>query len=97
MLSKLKYFEKFEGVDIGFHDNMEHPDFPNSKRGYSKNFTLETMISLAKDINANVILKAGKNAKWYLKKCNRNKINERIETQKWRDTSGVIMYVVDFE
>ena len=42
----------------------------------------------------NVIIKAGKNAKWYIKKIPPNEIDNAIEKQKWRDTSRCIMYII---
>ena len=38
------------------------------KRGIDKNFTLEKLIELAYEVDANIIIKSGPNAKWYLKK-----------------------------
>ena len=52
------------------------------------------MIKLAQDINANIIIKAGKNAKWYIKKCDYSNINNEIEKQRWRDTSRYTMYIL---
>ena len=54
------------------------------------------MLILAKELNANIIIKAGKNAKWYIKKCNKEFIKQEIEKQKWRDTSRYKMYIVEF-
>ena len=45
----------------------------------------------------NIIIKAGKNAKWYLKYFQKDKIEEEIEKQKWRDTIRYTMYVIDWE
>lgn len=96
MLSNLEYFEKRYGVDIGYNNsNLSHPNYVNNK-GYPKNLELEDVLKLAKDINGNIIIKAGKNAKWYIKYCDFENINEQIEKQRWRDTSRCIMYIVKF-
>jgi hypothetical protein len=49
------------------------------------------------DDKPNIIIKAGKNAKWYMKKCPVNKIDEAIEKQKWRDISRFTMYIIDWD
>ena len=97
MLDQLKYFEVKKGLDIGYHlSNISHPNHLNSDKGYNKHYNLEKMLKLAKELNANIIIKAGKNAKWYIKKCPREFINEEVEKQKWRDTSRYTMYIVEF-
>ena len=42
----------------------------------------------------NIIIKAGKNAKWYLKNCIPDKIDEKIEKNKYRDCSRFSMYII---
>ena len=42
----------------------------------------------------NILIKAGPNAKWYMKKVHPSKIDEAIEKQKWRDTSRYTMYII---
>ena len=45
----------------------------------------------------NIIIKAGKNAKWYLKYCIPDKIDEKIEKNrknKYRDCSRFSMYII---
>ena len=97
MLSELEYFEKRNGVDVGYNNsNLPHPNYPDSKKGYPKNLQLEEVIKLAKDINGNIVIKAGKNAKWYIKKINLENINKEIEKQNWRDTSRYSMYILKF-
>ena len=86
------------GVDVGYHSsNMVHHDYPESKKGYPKTKTLEEMLELAKDIDANIIIKAGKNAKWYLKHVPRHALDAEIKKQAWRDTHRATMYIVEFE
>lgn len=89
---KLKY--KLISVDEIIREIAKtHPDFPNSKKGYPKDLQLEDLIKIAKEINGNIIIKAGKNAKWYIKNCNIENINDEIKKQKWRDTSRCTMYI----
>ena len=86
------------GVDVGYHSsNMTHPEYPESKKGFPKDKTLEEMLVLAKDIEANIIIKAGKNAKWYLKYFPRHELDAEIEKQAWRHTYRATMYIVEFE
>ena len=98
MLSQLKYFEKRTGVDVGYHDNIQHPNYPNTSKtiGYPKELSLEVMLKLAKDVDANILIKAGKNAKWYIKRYPKEEINSRIQKQHtWRDTSRCTLYVFE--
>ena len=44
------------------------------------------------DQKPNVIIKAGKNAKWYLKYFQRDTIENEIQKQRWRDTSRCQVY-----
>jgi hypothetical protein len=47
------------------------------------------------DDKPNIIIKGGKNAKWYMKKVPLNKIDDAIEKQKWRDNiHRSTMYII---
>ena len=90
----MEYIKKLElqdGVDIGFHDEIH-------KHGHDKTISLEQIVKIAynMDEKPNIIIKAGKNAKWYLKKCPRDDITNKINKQKWRDTSRCTMYVIEW-
>ena len=97
-----KYFEIKEGCDVGFNDNIPHPDYPFTSKtvGYPKNLTLNKMLKLAKDVNANILIKAGKNAKWYIKRYAKEEITERIQKQNtWREgrVKRCTMYYFEWE
>ena len=62
--------------------------------GIDKTFTLDRVIELANEIKANIIVKGGPNAKWYIKRCNVEDIEEEIEKQSWRNTSRCIMWII---
>ena len=97
MLTQIKYFEMKQGVDIGYHiSNIPHPQHLNSYRGYNKHFKLDKIVRIAKDLKANIIIKTGKNDKWFIKKCPKEFIQNEIEKQKWRDTSDYTMYIIEF-
>ena len=70
--------------------------------GIDKTLSLEQVITLAHKTDdkygnkANIIIKAGKNAKWYIKYCDINRIEEAILSQQWRDTSRATMYIIDW-
>ena len=85
-----KTIEKREGCDVGWHGSNIQP------RGIDKSYTLDMVINLAykMDDKPNIIIKAGKNAKWYMKKVPLDKIDDAIEKQKWRDTSRSTMYII---
>ena len=95
-ISKL---EKTTGQDISFGGgNLEPLNGVGrvGKGGIDKSFTLAQMLTLAHEINANIIIKAGPNAKWYLKRCNVEELHTKTETQKWRDTSRCTMWIVEW-
>ena len=92
-------------VDVGFHESPIHPadgEGRVGKMGLDKTLDFEEILSLAhktfsKDGNrANIVVKAGKNAKWYLKYCPPGDIERSIGTQTWRDTSRATMWVVEW-
>lgn len=96
----IKKFEKIHGVDIGYNNSILRPLNDVGcigKNGIDKNYTLEQIIVLAYEIKANIIVKAGKNAKWYLKKCDRDIIDAEIQKQNWRDTSRATMWIIEWE
>jgi hypothetical protein len=94
-----KNIEKREGCDVGWHDSNINPidgEGCVGASGINKSYTLDMVMKLAHkmDDKPNIIIKAGKNAKWYMKKVPINKIDEAIEKQKWRDTSRCTMYII---
>jgi hypothetical protein len=98
-MDHFKNIEKREGCDVGYHgSNIEPADGEGrvGAGGIDKSYTLDMVINLAYKMpeKPNIIIKAGKNAKWYIKKCPVNKIDEAIESQKWRDTSRCTMYII---
>ena len=94
-----KSINKLKGCDVGYNDDLEPLGGVGrvGKSGIDKTFSLEQVSILAYEINANIIIKAGKNAKWYLKKYNPNNIEAAIEKQKWRDTSRVTMWIIEWD
>jgi len=45
----------------------------------------------------NIIVKGGPNAKWYLKYCDEDKIDEKIEKTKWlQQVKGCITYIIQW-
>ena len=89
--TRMEYFvriERRDGADIGYHhSNLDPLNRVGcvGKSGIDKNFTLEQVMLLAHEIGANIIVKAGKNAKWYLKRCNPSEIEASIQKQAWRN------------
>ena len=66
------------------------------KRGIDKNFTLEKLIELAYEVDANIIIKSGTNAKWYLKKFPVDEIENEISKQSWRDVTRTTMWIIEW-
>ncbi len=97
-------FEKRIGVDVYYGNEYNlHPANGEGRvgvNGIDKSFSLERVLTLAHDMpeKPNIIIKAGPNAKWYLKKCPPDEMNTEIERQKqWRDTSRCIMYIITWD
>ena len=87
-------------VDVGYHSSNILPINRQGcvgKAGIDKNYSFLQVVELARGCGANIIIKAGKNAKWYLKRCEKEKIQESIEKQAWRDTSRYHMYEIEWE
>jgi hypothetical protein len=111
-MEHIKSIERRTGVDVGYHSSNIHPidrdgcvgpiDYSEAfvgKYGINKTYTFEKVLELAykMDNKPNIIIKAGENAKWYLKHFQRDKIEDEIEKQKWRDTKRYTMYIIDWE
>ena len=100
-MEHVKNIEIRKGVDIGYGDDIEPIDREGcvGTSGIDKSFTLEMVLKLAYKINnkPNIIIKNGKNGKWYLKRFQKHVIDEEIEKQKWRDTSRKIMFIIDWD
>jgi len=101
-----KNIEKRNGCDIGWHDKNLHPENGKGrvgKSGLDKTLQLNEILEIAYGMNnprPNIIIKAGKNAKWYLKYCPIDKLDEEIKKANWngkRDNSRVTMYIITWE
>jgi hypothetical protein len=98
---KMEYIKEVRhGVDAGYgiHCSL-HPangEGRKGKHGLDQNLTLEEVIRIARSMEEkpNIIIKAGKNAKWYLKRYTMEELPAEIEKQQWRDTSKCTMYIL---
>jgi hypothetical protein len=98
-MEHFKRIEKREGCDVGWHgSNIDPIDKEGcvGAGGIDKSYTLDMVMSLAYKMEdkPNIIIKAGKNAKWYIKKVHPDQIEDAIESQKWRNTSRCTMYII---
>ena len=102
----MDHFTKIEkrlGCDIGRQNDLHPKDgkWRVGKSGFDKTLKLTDMIELAhtmKDPRPNIVIKAGKNAKWYLKYCEEDKIDEKIEKTKWiSQSSRCTTYIITWE
>lgn len=101
-MEHVKTFHKLIGVDVGYHESNLHPPDGEGcvgKSGINKNFTLVQLIELAYKMEEkpNIIIKAGPNAKWYLKKINPDHLMAAIDKQNWRDLSRSTMYIIEWD
>ena len=91
-----------EGVDVGYNgSNIQPIDREGcvGAGGIDKSYTLDMVMKLAykMDDKPNIIIKAGQNAKWYMKKIHVDEIDNEIEKQKWRNTSRCTMFIIDWD
>lgn len=98
---------KIEHADLKWGKNLHPADGEGrvGKQGIDANYTLDMLKAIAFRMpeKPNIIIKAGKNAKWYIKKCPKNEII--IEIEKMRNsvygentklaTTYVLLNVID--
>ena len=99
--------EKRIGVDVGYNESPIHPPDGSKdaekrvgKRGFMKTLTLDDMIGIASRMEErpNIIVKGGKNAKWYLKRFPKDIIEKEIENQQWRNNvKNCTMWVIEWQ
>ena len=101
-MEHVKNIEQRKGVDVGYNgSNIQPIDREGcvGASGIDKSYTLDMVMKLAYklDNKPNIIIKAGPNAKWYMKKVHVDVIDNEIEKQKWRDTSRCTMFIIDWD
>jgi hypothetical protein len=100
-MDHVKIIERRTGVDVGYHSSNMHPvdgEGCVGKRGIDKSLTFEKVLEIAYKMpnRPNVIVKAGPNAKWYLKYFEKELIEDEVNKQSWRDTSRCTMYIIEW-
>ena len=100
-MEHIKSIEMRNSVDIGYHNSNIDPIDKEGcigKSGIDKSFSFENVIEIAykMDNKPNIIIKAGKNAKWYLKYFSKDIIEDEINKQKWRNTTRYTMYIIEW-
>ena len=102
-MEHVKIIEKRKGVDVGYNSSNIYPidrEGCVGASGIDKSFTFEMVLNIAYKMEnkPNIIIKAGANAKWYLKHFQKDVIEDEINKQtKWRDTSRCTMYIIEWE
>ena len=102
-MEHVKIIEKRKGVDVGYNSSNISPidrEGCVGASGIDKAFTFEMVLELAYKMEnkPNIIIKAGPNAKWYLKHFQKDVIEDEInKQQKWRDTSRCTMYIIEWD
>ena len=100
-MEHFKTIEKRDGCDVGMINCDLHPEDKRGcvgKSGLDKNLLLHELVEIAFTMTnprPNIIIKAGKNAKWYLKHYELSELEEAIEkTKQYRDTIRATMYII---
>lgn len=107
MLNKMEhitFMQKRIGSDVFYGEKYHLYPVDGEGRvgaeGFNKDLSLSEILEIAYKIQEkpNIIIKAGPRAKWYLKRCPRELIDEEIEKQRnWRDISRCTMWVIDWD
>ena len=94
----MENIQKLQGVDVRRVDLEPLNGMGRiGVSGIDKNCSLNQLIEFAYGIKANIIVKAGKNAKWYLKRVPKNEIVSDLEKQGYRDTSHCTMWIIEWD
>ena len=103
-MEHVRHIERRKGVDVGYGKNTNiHPvdrEGCVGAAGINKSFTFEMVLEIAYKMQdkPNIIIKAGENAKWYLKRFDKNVIEDEINKQhQWRDITRSTMYIIDWD
>ena len=99
-MNHIRKIVKFNSLDIGYHESNLEPKNGKGrvgKSGIDKNYNLSQLIELAHEIKANIIVKGGPNAKWYLKRFNLENIPNEIPKQYWRNTSRSTTWIIEWD
>ena len=94
-----KVKEVKKGVDIGYTSSNMRPEDGEGcvgKHGIDKTYSFDQVREIAYRMNPrpNIIVKGGKNAKWYLKYFPEETIEHEIEKTKWRSCPNHTMYIM---
>ena len=97
----IKTMQRRDGVDVGYNNSNIHPvdrEGCVGVNGLDKTLRLNQVVEIAYKMEnrPNIIVKAGKNAKWYLKRFPTDQIDGEIQKQTWRNTSRSVMYIIEW-
>lgn len=101
-MEHISHLQKHKGIDVGIGNEI-HPENGEGrvgKSGINKDFTLNQMIELAYKMEQkpNILIKAGRNAKWYIKKIDRSVLKNEIEkTRNWRNVTRCTMWIIEWD
>lgn len=104
-MEHVRKYERREHADLKWGKNL-HPENGEGRvgaGGIDKTYTLPMVMALAYKIveKPNIIIKAGENAKWYIKKCPIHEIDREIEKmQNSVYYSGMMrctMYIIEWD
>ena len=105
-MNRFSNIVKLRGCDVGGDNTNVQPNNGEGRVGKAcidKTFTLERVIDIAYRTpgKPNIIVKAGKNAKWYLKNIEPTLIERMIEEtnrSSWhKDVRNRVMYIIEWD
>ena len=102
-MMKMTSLVRFNGVDVGYKSlcergpKKEGVDGREGVGGFNKDISFDKIIEKAQKYHANIIVKGGPNAKWYLKYFPVEDIQTEIKKQAWRCHGRATMWLIEFD
>ncbi len=85
-MEHVRKYEKRDNADLKWGKELRpvNGEGCGESNGIDKTYTLEKVLTLAYQMpeKPNIIIKAGKNAMWYIKQCAPSDIDQEIEKQR---------------
>ena len=106
-MEHIRNYEKRDKCDLKWGKELRpvNGEGCGKSNGIDKTYTIDMVMSLAYKMpeKPNIIIKSGKNALWYIKKCKKTEIDQEIE--KYRNSScswekrmaRCTMYIIEWD
>jgi hypothetical protein len=104
-MEHVKKYERRDGVDLKWGNNLRpvNGEGCGESNGIDKTYTFDMVRALAyaMEEKPNIIIKSGKNAMWYIKKCPKDEIDREIEKMQnscySKGASRCTMHIIEWD